>query len=322
MPQVINFDNFHEDLMRTIDGDGQVILNSIVYGAQSLGNDFDVIVTRDKAALVRLDVKDAWVPASDTFNAKQALEVKSRYATFKEGDIDLEITLSQIKEVYQTYLGWVKTKGRTLNELNDNPFELYFLNHIISSHFQFVRLNTAWNGVFNAAGSGAGALVDGFIAMFTAGRAVGGDIAASHVFDGDVITDANAYAQINGVADLVKSVKPQLLLEPLNVYCSLNSYDNYRKRRRELFPNHVGPADRPTQLDDYSNMTFNVDPGLAGKSTVVITPKRNMKFVANEDPGKYRLAIIKDVKSWKLSIRASLGFDYATPDWLFLNDQV
>ena len=95
----INFEKFDDALMQTIDGNGQIILDSVVYGAESLANDFTVLVTRDKAALVQLDVKDSWKPASDAFDGKQALSVRSRFATFKEADIDLEITLSQINEV-------------------------------------------------------------------------------------------------------------------------------------------------------------------------------------------------------------------------------
>lgn len=320
--KIFNFDAFDADLMRTIDGNGQIILDSVVYGAQSLGNDFQVLVTRDKAALVQLDVKDAWKPASDGFDPKQALDVRSRFATFKEADIDMEITLSQIKEVYQSYIGWVKAPGRTLIEVSDTPFEMFFLNHILSTHFEMLRLNTAWNGVYNAAGSGAGSLVDGFLTMFTAGRGVNGDIKAEHVFDGAIITALNAYDQFNGVADLVKSVRPKMLLKDLDVKCSLQAYDNYRKNRRVLFKEHVGPADRPTVLDDYSNMKFKVDPGLAGKDTIVITPPKNLLFVCNADPGQYRLSIVKDVKSYKISIRVSLGFDYATADELFLNDNI
>jgi len=322
MAQIVNFENFGEDLLRTIDGNGEIIMDAVAYGAESLGNDFTVLKTRDKAPLVQLDVKDAWKPASDAFNGQEALAVRSRFATFKEGDIDLEITLSQIKEIYQSYLGWTKAPNRTLNDVNDNPFELFFLNHIIGKHFQFLRTKTTWAGVYNAAGSGAGSLADGFITLFTAGRGVGGDILASHVFDGTAITDANAYAQVNGVANLVASADELLLREELNVYLSQTNYDKYRRNRRTLFPEHVGPADRPTILDDYSNMKFAIDPGLVGKDTIVIAPKKNMLFVCNDDPGKYRLNIVKDVKSWKMSIRASLGFDYATPDWVFLNDNV
>ncbi len=308
--------------MSTIDGDGQIILDSVVYGAQSLANDFTVLVTRDKAPLVQLDVKDAWKPASDNFDGKQALSVRSRFATFKEADIDLEITLSQINEIYKSYLGWIKTAGRTMIEIQDNPFEIFFLQHILSSHFEMLRLNTAWNGVYNAAGSGAGSLVDGFLTIFTAGRAVGGDIEASHVYDGAVLTTSNAYDQFNAVADMVNNVRPKMLLKELDVKCSQQAYDKYRKDRRLRFKEHVGPADRPENLDDYSNMKFKVDPGLAGKDTIVITPPKNLLFVCNSNPGEYRLSIVKDVKSYKVSIRCSLGFDFATPDELFLNDNI
>lgn len=322
MPNTVNFENFGDELMRTIDGNGQIILESVVHGAQSLVDDFDVVTTRDKAPLVRLDVKDSWAPASDDFNGKKALEVRSRIATFNEGDIDLFITNSQIKEVYQSYLGWLKAPNVPLSDVTAKPFELFFLDHVISKHFDFVRKKTAWNGVYNAAGSGAGSLTDGFIKQFATGRGVSGDILPTHVFDGDPITDANAYAQFNGVAKLVKEVNEDLLQETLNVYCSLSAYDSYRRNRQTLFPNFVAPDARPDQLDDYTNLRFKIDPGLTGKSTIVITPQHNMKFVCNEDPRKYTLTIIRDVKGWKISIRVSLGFDYASPDWVFLNDLI
>ena len=320
--QTINFDHFHADLMRTTEFNGSIIQETILHGAESLGSDFTVVTSRDKTALISLSVKDGWKPASDNFEGKNVVDVRSRFVSFKEADIDIEFTLSDIKKIYQTYLGWMKTPGRTLSEVNANPFELFFLRHVIASHFEFVRLQTAWQGVHNAAGAGALSLTDGFITKFTNGRSVSGDILASHVFDGTALTNANAYDQFNGVADLVATVRPKMLVEDLNVYCSQTAYDKYRKNRRTLFKEHVGPADRPTVLDDYSNMRFVQDPGLAGKDTIAITPKKNLVFVANEDPGAYAMNIIKQIKSWQITIRASLDFDYASPDWIFLNDLI
>ncbi len=322
MTKIIDFSNFADELMTTVDGNGAVIRDSVVYGAESLGEDFTVLQTRDRAALVRMDVKDGFAPASDNFVPKQVLEVKSRFASFKEADIDLEIKLSDIKEAYQSYLGWIKTKGQTLNDVYEKPFELYFLDYILARHFEFIRLKTAWKGVYNAAGTGAGSIADGFIAAFAAGRAVTGDIPASHVFTGAAITATNAYDQFNGVANLLATENEKLLAEMLNVYCSLTAYDNYRKNRRTLYKEHVGPGDRPLELDDYSNMKFKVDPGLAGKNTIVITPKKNMLFVVNEDLDKFHINIVKDIKSFKISIRVSVGFDYASPTWTYLNNQV
>ncbi|MPR36535.1 hypothetical protein [Salmonirosea aquatica] len=322
MAKTIDFSNFHTDLMRTIDGDGAIIQDRVMFGAERLGSDFTLLLTRDRAPLVRMSVKDAWRPAGDNFDPKAALEVKTRFASFKEADIDLEFKYSDIKEAYQTYLGWLKTPGLSLNDVNKNPFELFFLGYILAKHFEFLRLNTAFKGVYNAAGSGAGSLADGFIAKFATGRGVGGDIAASHVFTAAAITASNAYAQVNGVADLVAATDQKLLNENLNVYTSRTVYDKYRQNRRTLFPNHVGPADRPTTLDDYSNMTFVNEPGLAGKDTIVITPKQNLLFVCNEDINMFSINIVKQIKSWQLTVRVSLDFDYATPDWIYLNDKV
>jgi hypothetical protein len=315
-----DFSTFDSGLLRTFDGGGQLIQDAVMWGAGSLGSDFTVLKTRDKAPLVRVNIKDAIRAASDTFAAQAALEVKSRIATFKEADIDIEIKYSDVKEAYQTYLGWLKAPNRTLSEVRENPFELFFIRQIIAQHFEFIRLKTAWKGVYHATNVGANNISDGFIAMFTAGRA--GDIAAGHVFTGATITNSNGYAQVNGVAAKIAAADEKFLAQDLNVYVSRGTYDKYRVNRRTLFPEFVGPADQPTVLDDYSNMKFVVDPGLAGKDTIAITKKENLLFVCNEDPGQFSLSVVKAIKSWQISIRISAAFDYASPDWLYLNDLV
>lgn len=322
MAKTIDFTNFHIDLMNTIDGNGTIIQEKVMYGAERLGSDFTPLLTRDRAPLVRMNVKDAWKPASDTFTGTQALEVLTRFASFKEADIDLEFKLSDIKEAYKSYIGWLKTPGRTLNEVNNDPFELFFLGYILERHFELLRLNTAFKGVYNAAGSGAASLADGFIAKFATGRGGGGDIAGSHVFTAAAITAANAYDQVNGVANLVGATNEKLLNENLNVYTSRGVYDKYRQNRRTLFPNHVGPADRPETLDDFSNMTFVNEVGLSGKDTIIITPKENLLFVCNEDINMFSINVVKQIKGWQLTVRVSLDFDYATSDWVYLNDKV
>jgi len=315
-----NFSAFDSGLMRTFDGGGLLLQAAVMDGAARLRNDFTVLKTRDKAPLVRVDIKDGFKAASDTFAGQGILDVKSRIATFKEGDIDIEIKWSDIKEAYQTYLGWLVEPTRSLIEVRETPFELFFIRQVIAKHFEFIRLKTAWKGVYHATNIGANNISDGFIAMFTAGRAA--DIASSHVFTGATITTANGYDQVNGVAAKIAAADEKLLAEELNVYMSQGTYDKYRTQRRSLFPNHVGPADQPTVLDDYTNMKIVVDPGLAGKDTVVATKKSNMLFVCNDDPGQFTINIVKAIKSFQITIRISAGFDYATPDWLFLNDLV
>ncbi len=315
-----DFSTFDSNLMRTFDGNGALIQNAVMWGADTFARDFTVLKTRDKAPLVRLNVKDGIRAASDTFTGQGVLEVKSRIATFKEADIDIEIKASDIKEAYQSYLGWIVEPTRSLNEVRDTPFELFFIRKVIAQHFEFIRLKTVWKGVYHATNVGANNISDGFIAMFTAGRA--SDIPAGQVFTGAAITTSNGYEQVNGVAALIAGNNEKLLAEQLNVYISQGTYDKYRVRRRALFPEFVGPADMPTVLDDYSNMKLTIDPGLSGKNTVAITKKENLLFVCNEDPGQFYINIVKAIKSWQVTIRLSVGMDYASPDWLYLNDLV
>ncbi|UHG90126.1 hypothetical protein [Spirosoma oryzicola] len=327
MNEAIDFSNFGTDLMRTVQdmGGNIVLINSTLDGVASLQNDFSTEIIRDKGLLVSAEIKDAFKAASDKFEGQNALEIRSRKADFTEGDIDLEITLDQIKKAYRSYYGWMLEPTRTESEVRDNPFELFFIRQIIRQHFQFARTKTVWKGVYNTTAKGAENIADGFLKKFTAARAstdAAAKISANHVFDGEDLTDDNAYEQINGLAQLVASTREDMLAIPLNFYLSQVSYDKYRRNRRALFPEHVGPADKPTTLDDYSQISFVIDPGLAGKQTMAITPKDNLKFIANEAPGVYHINIVKQVKSWQISIRVSIGFDFASPDLLFINDAV
>lgn len=308
--------------MRTVqDMGGNIILvNSTLDGVAALRDDFSTEIIRDRGLLVSAEIKDAFVAASDTFKGQKALEVRSRLASFTEGDIDLVITYDDVKKAYRSYLGWVMEPNRSEADVRDNPFELFFVRMIIRQHFQFVRTKTVWKGVYNPTPVGAENIADGLLKKLTTGRAAGGDIKASNVFDGDVITDNNAIDQINGVANLITASREDLLALPMNCYLSQVTYDKYRRNRRALYPNHVSPSEKPTTLDDFSNITFVVDPGLTGKQTVVITPKQNLKFIANEAPGVYSINIVRQAKHWELTIRVSVGFDYASPDLTFLND--
>jgi len=238
------------------------------------------------------------------------------------GDIDIEIKLSDIKEAYRSYLGWIVEPTRTEAEVRDNPFELFYVRRIIANHFAFIRTKTSWKGAFHATNIGANNISDGLLVKTAAAR-TSGEIASNHVFGAAAtITASNAYGEVNGVAELIKTTKPELLNMDLNCYLSQTMYDLYRKNRQTLFAQHVGPGEKPTELDDYSNIKFVVDPGLAGKYTVAITPKDNLVFAANEEPGNYYFNTVQAIKSTQLSARVSLSFDFATSEFLFLNDKV
>ncbi|WP_375445732.1 hypothetical protein [uncultured Fibrella sp.] len=307
--------------MKTVEdmGGGIVLQEATIDGVASLSNDFSVEIIRDRGQLVTAEFLDAFMPASDTFSPQAAMTVKSRTASFTEADIDLKLTNSDISKAYRSYLGWVIEKGRSEAEVRANPFNLFFIRQIIANHFKFARLKTSWKGVFNQAGNGAGSIADGFLKKTATGRAVGGDIAAGHVFAAAAITELNAYDQVNGLAELVDE---EFLSSAFNMYLSQASYDKYCRNRRSLFKEHVGPGEKPGTLDERSNITFVVDPGLSGKDTLVVTPQQNLKFIANEAPGVYSINVVRQAKHWEISIRISIGFDYASPSLLWLNDKI
>ncbi|OIN55464.1 hypothetical protein BLX24_30335 [Arsenicibacter rosenii] len=321
--KTLDFSSFDTNLLRTVEGLGNVvIIDAMMDGAAALRNDFAVRTMRDKAALVSVEFQDAFKAASDSFEGRKGATIRSRYVSFTEGDIDIEIKMSDVKELYRSYLGWIIAPDRSEAEIRDNPFEVFFIRRIIANHFAFIRTKTAWKGAINNANIGANNIADGLLVKTAASR-TSGEIVASHVFTAATTIDVtNAYDQVNGVADLIKSTRPEMLNMELECKLSQSVYDLYRKNRRALFSQHVGPGEKPTELDDYSNIKFKIDPGLAGKSTIMVTPHDNLVFAGNEDPGTYYINIVRQVKSWQLTVRVSLAFDFASPDLIFLNDKV
>lgn len=311
--------------MRTVEdmGGNIVLINATMDGVAALRNDFTTELIRDKGLLVSAEFIDNFRAASDSFQPGKVMEVRSRKAEFTQGDIDIKLTNSDIQKAYRSYLGWIMEPTRTEAEVRDNPFELFHIRQIIAQHFQFARTKTSWKGVYNPTPQGAENIADGYIKKLATGRTAGGDIKASHVFtSAATITDANCYEQVLGLAQKLVDEREDLLNIPLNLYLSQRNYDRYKKGRRAAFPEFVGPGEKPTTLDDQTNISFVIDSGLVGKDTMVITPKQNLKFIADEAPGSYYINIVRAVKHWELSIRVSIGFDYASPDLVFLNDKV
>lgn len=324
MPQVkgYNFAAFPAELKNVFDGRKEIIPDILANDFASLRDNFNTLVTDDKSPLVTLEVLDFARIAEDDFVPEESpLKFGARIPTFDDVDLDFQFTLDDLKTMYRSYLQYVKGL-ESERAVMENPFEVFYINEILRTHADNISVKAAWKGVKTAGQKGTDKVTDGLIKKTTEGR-TSTDIPAAQVFTAATTIDvSNAYAQVNGVAALVQSQKPALLNVPLECRVGRDMYQLYRQNRRALFPDFVGPQENPTVLDDYTNISFKIDPGLAGKQTVVITPKSNLYFVTNEDVGAYRLKIVEDVKVWKCSIRLSYGFNYGVGKWVFLNNKV
>ena len=322
MPAITNFSTFPAVLMNTYEDNAEILVDAVIDGVKTLNNDFNVKKCRNKAPLLTQDFIDAAQVAQQPFNPQTAWTVKTRLASFDSIDIDLTMTYADIKQYYDSYMGELMMGGKSLAEVRKNPFEAYFLKQIIKRHFAFFRTKTTWKGSRVAGPIGSQFVADGLNVKTAIGRAAGGDIPGSQWLAQAPMTVANAYAQVSAIIGLVNTNKPELLSGDLNCYMSQNTYTLYRQNRRALFPNTVGPDDKPTISDDYSNVNFVIDSGLAGKDTVLVTRKENLCVITNDSPETFSMNIVPQVKGFDINIRYELGMDYATPNWMFLNNLV
>ena len=317
----VNIENIPSELMEAWEHNPNIIMNPLVNGSAAISQFFRPGFARDKATYTNVEIFDAIRVAGQDFDPQEAIKFGVRKVQLEDYDIDLMITRDAIKNFSRSYLG-VMLNTREKTEIERQDFPAYMLQQIITSQFGFLYRDGAWKGVRAVAGRKSGNSVTGLLEKLTVGRATGGDILPGQVHTSAVLTEQNAYEEVNAVAELVRANNSELLNQPLEARMSADTYLKYKRNRRALFSQHVSPSELPTVLDDFSNIRLVQEPALAGKDTIVIASPEMFRFTSNENVGDYALSMVKDVKGWKFNLHFSLCFDYAYGKQVYLNDKV
>ncbi len=284
---------------------------------------FDVIENDGKTPLYTWEFIDNIKKAEDDFNPDKIANITARIPILEDYEIDTSVARSELMSHFRSYQKWMFGL-KTLDEALKADFAVYFLQKAMQELIvKKIALKAVWKGIRTAtqADRGAEKALTGLIKRITDGRAVGGDIPAGNVFDGNALTVNNAYAEINGTCQLAYN-NVDLTGIPLNCYLSPQAWTLYNKNRQALSPNTVKVGEMVTQPDYMPNITFVEQHGLAGKDTLVVTPKSNLKFSVNSNPEHYNVEMMKVMKGYELNILASGGVDYGYGKYLFSNDQI
>jgi len=310
------------DLLAHVEANPEIISDIIQDGFQQVSNDFDVRYTEDEEVITSMKVMDTLRVASDDFTPAKGAEFKTRKWKLQEIDADFFIPRSQIIAITNSYLRKVKGLG-TVQSVLDNPFETFFLQEIIQGQGLFLRENSSWKGDADAAQVGSLFAIDGLLLKLITGAAGGGDIPA-----GNTITVSGAFADTSAIYNHIQALcdkfddnLPRLAESSTEIRLSRSMWKKYNQGRRVLFPDHVGPNEATFTPDDHDNKKFIIDPGLAGKETVIVTPPNNL-FFGTDGTIQPRLSINQQLKGWEVNIFMRAAFDYAHGPFIVRNSKV
>lgn len=324
MPVTPNLDitQIPSDLLAHVEANPEIISDIIQDGFQQVANDFDVRYAEDEEVITSMRVMDTLRVASDDFKPAKGADFKTRKWKLQEVDADFFIPRSQILAIAKSYLRKVKGLGNVQAVL-DNPFETFFLEEIIQGQGLFLRENTAWKGDADAAQVGSLTAMDGLLLKLIAGAAGGGDIPAANT-----LTHVGAFAGVEEIYEHVQALcekyddnLPRLAETSTEIRLSRSMWKKYNQGRRAKFPDHVGPNETATSPDDHDNKKFVIDPGLAAKESVIITPPNNL-FFGTDGAIKPRLSIQPQIKGWEVNIFLRGAFDYAHGPFIVRNNKV
>ena len=324
MPATPNLDitQIPSELLAHVEANPEIISDIIQDGFQQVANDFDVRYAEDEEVITSMRVMDTLRVASDDFKPAKGADFKTRKWKLQEVDADFFIPRSQILAIAKSYLRKVKGLGNVQAVL-DNPFETFFLEEIIQGQGLFLRENTAWKGDADAAQVGSLTAMDGLLLKLIAGAAGGGDIPAANT-----LTHVGAFAGVEEIYEHVQALcekyddnLPRLAETSTEIRLSRSMWKKYNQGRRAKFPDHVGPNETATSPDDHDNKKFVIDPGLAAKESVIITPPNNL-FFGTDGAIKPRLSIQPQIKGWEVNIFLRGAFDYAHGPFIVRNNKV
>ncbi|PQA59172.1 hypothetical protein [Siphonobacter curvatus] len=301
-----------------------IVFNQIlVDGFEKIRQDFIVDESDEKTPLLSMEVRDILQPAKDGFDpTENAVAFGARMPEFHDIDIDLSLKRSDILKYFRSYLKYI-TGLKTQAEVLANPWPLFFLEQILGKAGNDLALISAYQGERNDNQKGARYVMNGLLYKLTQGRASGGDIAESNIYESvlDAIEfDAGVYDETNELAQLTESV-PELAGRAMFVEMSPRSYRLYKQSRRAKSPNLVSLSEQPTHLDDFPNIEIKVESGLGNKRFQWLTVPGNKFFTFNQGYENFTAKLMEAIKGYEANIMFSADVNYGTGKYVFSNDR-
>lgn len=280
-----------------------------IYQEFDAWNDARIIPNvKNTITLTSLQINSILKPFTTTFAATvDAIEFKARTMSIHTGKAELTV----VPEDYRaTYLAQWQKPGMTRTP-EDLPFEQYIMEEIIKRIQQDLNNITAYNGVRNAAGTGAIDVTNGWKTQL-----------AAIITAGDVVpvtqtawTSSNAFTNMKALWRTVPEKYRQKSLNQV-AFMSQATYEKITDQL-EASNSYTGTGDQfdgPKYLKGTDKM-LEIRPvsWMAGSARVFITPAENLCILTdstNEDMNT--ISVLQSHYTADLMVTLAIGFDFAT----------
>ena len=318
----INYSAVPAQLQQHLTRNPGFLQKTMIDGFSAIAKDFTVRKYRDKMVYPTLAFTDAFQSAKPLFSpVNNTVALGARIVQIQRADLDLPYSLDEVEQMAIQFEA-MSDQYTGMDDLYRNPFPAMLINEIVTSQMAFLARNASWKGLSNPLVGSINA-ADGLIRKIIVGSSAGGDIPASNVTAAPaIINETNIYAHIRAMMLNIETTYPDLLGTELQVYLSPTLKRFYDENARTLFPQSFGYGDSAKTVHYFDSAVFHPTLGLSGKETIVITPKANLQAGFDHDADNYRFSIEEHVKSWDISLRLGVSFDYAYGLNLFRNNKV
>ncbi|MEM6765663.1 MAG: hypothetical protein AAF655_12080 [Bacteroidota bacterium] len=229
----------------------------------------------------------------------------------------VKIDLKDVPRKYhaRNYHAYMKSSG---NNPYDFPYAAYVVNKVIQRFYHDIAKKVRWAGVKAAVVAGvAGAAADssdGFLKKMDDSINVDGDI--SPIITG-TFSNTDAVLKLEAFVDAALS-SVELAEEEWNLYCSqilVNKYiRSYQSEHgTKLHVNkwgHLGIEGKNAKLVPQEGI---------GEDQIVMAKPGNLAELSDGPPS---LLVERHERAWKILVDGVVGFQYAQPSEIFVNEQV
>lgn len=269
----------------------------------------------DEVPLTELFTNEVVQPGGkDTFNPKELAGFKQRIGKVRSAKVDMTLTPTRIDAMWRSWLGQ-QMRG-TGADVYDIPFEQEIYNRIIDQVVDDMRMKVNYKGVYNASGTAAADVMDGWIKKITDAIAAD-EIPASHLVPTpEAITSANA---LDKFELLVNIIPDKYWTNNMVAICSPATKRKYEQDYRNshgALPYNT--EFRKTVLDG-TEIELVAEPGLTGTDWIIVTERGNLVWMIDTLTKMAAPIIEKEKRNLHMLLDYKVGVDFGIAEkiWLY-----
>ena len=256
-----------------------------------------------------------WAPNPNT------ITLSARQAVLRPIKGDVDFTELEIESAWNTYFGQLQMLSGAKAQrdyIMQVPFEGMLVDEILKKAGHDYRLNSAFKGTYNAAGTTPASVDDGLIVKMAAQFGV--DIPGTNIIGTAVPNATNMIAITQAFVDLIAAQAPEYLDSPLKMYMSPQNKRFYE--RNVLATNNVAFASFYNQykqpvLFEQPNIEIIAEVGMAGSNRIFVTVPDNLKFCTDSDSINVR--VFEQVRSWQIALDWKSTLDFCEGQLVWTN---